>query len=684
MNLRDAAILYLRSGLCVLPARLAQKRPALAGWKDYQQRLPTEAEVSAWFANAHDAMCIVTGGVSGNLELIDFDNGGELFDRWAKLVEAESPGLMSRLVIEQSQSGGWHVLYRSAARICGSIHLAQRAVPAPDDRPLVIAGKTYKPRRNAAGAWEIVLTLIETRGEGGLFLCHPTTGYELVQGSLDDLPVLTSADRDLLLEAAWSLNEVIPPPVAVPPDPQPNVNGERPGDAYNERGDAAGLLTAHGWTLVRDGENQYWRRPGKNSGWSATLRDRVFYVFSSNAAPFDGPRSYGPFAVYTLLEHGGDYTRAAAALRSQGYGSSPAPAPPMAATSPSSSIAPPILQPLSVRALIGQYPELRPPILHGLLREGETMNLIAAPKQGKSWLVTDLALSVATGRDWLGQFKCERGDVLILDNELHGETSAHRIPKVANARGIPTDAYADHVFVQNLRGHLQDVFTLGGYFQSLAPGRFKVIILDAFYRFMPRDMDENDNGTMASLYNHIDRYADQLRCSFVLIHHTSKGNQSAKSVTDVGAGAGSQSRATDTHMILRPHEEDEAVVLDAAVRSWPPCPPRCLRWSFPVWSPAEDLDPDQLKGDSGKKKPEQKPVWTPEAFVEAFIDDEPATRAVILGKATRAGLSQWAADNLLRAADGEGLVIRQGEGKRNQPCTYTRILTGSEPDEDRP
>lgn len=682
MNLGQAAILYQRAGLAVLPARLAEKRPALAGWKDYQKRLPTEAEVSAWFANPHDALCIVTGTISGNLELIDFDNGGELFDRWAKLVEAEAPGLMGRLVIEQSQSGGWHVIYRSAAAVCGNIHLAQRTVPTPDEKPLTIAGKTYKPRRNAAGAWEITLTLIETRGEGGLFLCHPTAGYELAQGQVEDLRSLTAEQRDVLLEAAWSLNELIPPPVAVPPDPQPHLQGERPGDAFNARGDVAALLSQHGWTLARDGENQYWRRPGKSSGWSATLKDRVFYVFSSNAAPFDGPKAYGPFAVYTILEHGGDYTRAASALRAQGYGSTPSPSsPPAMAVGTAVS---PTLQPLSVRALVGRYPDLRPPVLHGLLREGETMNVISAPKRGKSWLVIDLALSVATGRDWLGQFKCERGDVLILDNELHGETSAHRIPRVANARGIPVDAYADHVWVQNLRGCLQDVFTLGTYFQSLTPGRFKVIILDAFYRFMPRDMDENDNGTMASLYNHIDRYADSLRCSFVLIHHTTKGNQSSKSVTDVGAGAGSQSRATDTHMVLRPHEDENAVVLDAAVRSWPPCAPRCLRWSFPVWSPADDLDPEQLKGDGGKKRIERKPEWTPESFVEAFIDDEPTTRAVILGKATRAGLSQWAADNLLRAADGEGLVVRQGEGKRNQPCTYTRVLSGSKGQEERP
>jgi len=332
------------------------------------------------------------------------------------------------------------------------------------------------------------------------------------------------------------------------------------------------------------------------------------------------------------------------------------------------------VQPLSVRDIVAKYPELREPVIHGLLRRGETMNVISVPKLGKSWLVIDLAQAVASGRMWLESFQTERGDVLILDNELHGETSAHRIPKVAATRGIPIDAFADRVFAVNLRGQLKDVFSLRPFFESIEPGRYRVIILDAFYRFMPRDMDENDNGTMASLYNHLDLYADRLGCCFVLIHHTTKGNQSAKSVTDVGAGAGSQSRATDTHLILRPHEETDAVVLDAAVRSWPPVPARCLRWTFPVWSLADELDPSALRGGkSTRRKDEKKPddpkasAWTVERFVEVFIAKEPTSKAEIRDAAKGdPGLSWRRVADLLEIAESQGLIRceRSGRGGR--------------------
>lgn len=294
--MKDVATVYLRAGLCVLPAILDQKRPAVGAWKPFQQCLPSEAQVAEWFAKA-DACCLLTGAVSGNLEMIDFDAGGALFDRWAQVVESESSGLLGNLVIERSRRGGRHVVYRCRSAICGNLKLAQR--PGANGRPE---------------------TLIETRGEGGLFLCAPSAGYEVLQGLLAAPPVIDEAERDILLSAAWSLHECWRQQES---SPMVTAVAGRPGDDFNDRGDVRAILLHHGWTLARGGQNEYWRRPDKSVGSSATLKDRVFYVFSSNAAPFEPQRAYAPFGVYALLEHGGDYGAAATALRAQGYGQSP-------------------------------------------------------------------------------------------------------------------------------------------------------------------------------------------------------------------------------------------------------------------------------------------------------------------------------------------------------------------------
>lgn len=105
--------------------------------------------------------------------------------------------------------------------------------------------------------------------------------------------------------------------------PREQAKGNRPGDLYNASGKLSELLVAHGWTYAgKHGKNERWVRPDKDPrmGISATFDGSHFCVFSSNAAPFEFNEgkffgSYTPFAAYSLLEHDGNFRRAAEALR---------------------------------------------------------------------------------------------------------------------------------------------------------------------------------------------------------------------------------------------------------------------------------------------------------------------------------------------------------------------------------
>ena len=315
MNLLETALAYRQSGLSVLPAYPDQKRPAVRSWRDYQRRLPSAESVRYLFRTA-DGLCVLCGAVSGNLEVLDFDLQGESFGPWCELVDSAMPGLRERLVIERSPSGGYHVIYRCAEPVPGNRKLAQRKVMG-NSAGAATGAESPTASGISSESSETTCVLIETRGEGGLFLCDPTPGYVLQQGDLCALPTLDVAERVVLIEAARALDELMPSLAPVPVDA--NENG-RPGDDYNHRGDVAQLLTRHGWKCVRSGTREYWRRPGKETGWSATRRDGVFYVFSSNATPFDPDRGYSPFHVYALLEHQGDFASAARTLRAEGFG----------------------------------------------------------------------------------------------------------------------------------------------------------------------------------------------------------------------------------------------------------------------------------------------------------------------------------------------------------------------------
>lgn len=151
------------------------------------------------------------------------------------------------------------------------------------------------------------------------------------------------------------------PPVVKPTDVYYEIftatgSSVRAGDDYNARGSFRELLERHGWSLdrIRPGGVEEWRRPGKEEGEgiSATVgyggdKGRFLWVFSTST-PFTPLTAYSLFSAYTLLEHNGDFSAAARALRAAGYGDQP-PAPGEQTTAPAA--ADPVLERLATGLL---------------------------------------------------------------------------------------------------------------------------------------------------------------------------------------------------------------------------------------------------------------------------------------------------------------------------------------------
>jgi putative DNA primase/helicase len=321
----QAALAYLRAGLSVIPVRSdGSKAPDVPEWKPYQQNPPTQDEVEDWFDRPQPPGVAVVGGkVSGNLEQLDFDSqADEIIPRWCELVDEECPGLLRRLTIVQTPRKplGIHARYR-----CSEVTI-------PGNTKLAVDPSLPKGQQ----------TLIETRGEGGYALapgcppeCHENgTTYDHQAGpKLSQVQTISAGEREVLLRCARSFTREADEPAD---KSRHSGTGTSPGDDFNARGpDWPELLEPHGWQLARQADGaRFWRRPGKEGpGWSATTGyctgkagQELFACFSENAEPFQGSGNgknctcYSKFAVYTRLNHGGDFKAATTALRQQGYG----------------------------------------------------------------------------------------------------------------------------------------------------------------------------------------------------------------------------------------------------------------------------------------------------------------------------------------------------------------------------
>jgi AAA domain len=305
----------------------------------------------------------------------------------------------------------------------------------------------------------------------------------------------------------------------------------------------------------------------------------------------------------------------------------------------------------TLRALRDSYPHLNPTVIDGLIRRAEVANIIAPTKIGKSWLTYGISLSVVTGRDWFG-FKTEAGRVLIVDNELHRATIGQRLVAVGDAMALQYRDYADLLSIWPLRGKGLDVYAIGRRLNRIPRGFYSLIVIDAKYRAIPCGTSENDNASEAHFYNELDRWAERLDSAVTVIHHSTKGDQSDKRVTDVGAGGGAQSRAADTHIAIREHETPGVFVLDAAVRSFAPIEPIAVRFEFPLWVADGGADPTRLKSKPTRQQERQDrqdaeadrsvldycTTWRtlPEVRRNTALGDSRATRAI--GRLSAAGL----------------------------------------------
>ncbi len=134
------------------------------------------------------------------------------------------------------------------------------------------------------------------------------------------------ADKTLF-ESEGNEGFLLDPKILLRSDEQVVEGKGRVGDDFELRSTISNILEPHGWIFTRkSGQLEYWARPGKAKGeisatwgWRNDVQGERFYCFSDNAGiPC---RNYlTKFALYTMLNHGGDFKASTVALSKEGYG----------------------------------------------------------------------------------------------------------------------------------------------------------------------------------------------------------------------------------------------------------------------------------------------------------------------------------------------------------------------------
>lgn len=282
---------YLDLGLNPVP--VSENKEPLR--KKFNSDIITEEEIIEYdFTN----IGISTGIISGGVEAIDFDlKNSDDPDKIMFLFKSRVPkDILKKLVVQRTISGGYHMIYK-----CEDV------------------ASSCKLAKNEEGK-----AIIETRGEGGYIKCYPSKGYELIQGSFDNIPIIKADERLRLFISAKMLNTQLIKEAKKKYTDEDNKFLSKFPD-YNDNIDIGiKLLSDFGWKIhSEDSEWINMSRPNTKSGDNHGGYNKIgkfFYCFSTSQGEFETLRPYNNHAIFAELECKGKYNVAYAKLYELGHG----------------------------------------------------------------------------------------------------------------------------------------------------------------------------------------------------------------------------------------------------------------------------------------------------------------------------------------------------------------------------
>jgi AAA domain/DnaB-like helicase N terminal domain len=240
----------------------------------------------------------------------------------------------------------------------------------------------------------------------------------------------------------------------------------------------------------------------------------------------------------------------------------------------------------------GNQPAKPPELITQVLHQGSKMIVGGTSKGRKTMALIDLAVSVATGATGWG-FSCQKGAVCYINFEIQDAFFWDRARSVCKAKGVKLDK--DMLQVWNLRGHGNGIENLTDDLMAvLRHKKFVLIIIDPIYKALGK-RDENKAGDVASMLNELERIAVKTGAAVAFGAHYSKGNQAMRESIDRIGGSGVFARDPDSILTMTTHQEPEAFTVEATLRNFAPIEAFVLRFEWPLFSRAEELDPAALK-----------------------------------------------------------------------------------------
>jgi len=231
------------------------------------------------------------------------------------------------------------------------------------------------------------------------------------------------------------------------------------------------------------------------------------------------------------------------------------------------------LDSLSLSELVSMaFPESKW-VVRGLVSEGGINCISGKPKSGKSFLCLHLAMSVASGKNFLGEFEVQQGGVLLITKEDPRRLIKERVQgfwgENADLDSLPVRICTENNLYLDTNSWLPAIQ------KEIKEKNIKLVIVDSFRRIFKGE--ENSSQVISEVHSRF-KEIQKMGATVVFVHHHGKEGFFKRDNPDKLRGSSDILAMLDSLLVVDKLDADRLKISQAVLRSDKPAVPFVVKF----------------------------------------------------------------------------------------------------------
>lgn len=302
-------------------------------------------------------------------------------------------------------------------------------------------------------------------------------------------------------------------------------------------------------------------------------------------------------------------------------------------------------------------------IVNGLIPDNGITIISGQPKSGKSFLTLDLGISLATGKNFLGEFGVQKTGILLISKEDPQRLINERIKQLTDEEDLAIEFCTENQLFLDTNEYIDEIL------KRTKEKGIKVIIIDSFRRIFKGD--ENSSQVVSEVHNRFKTLINE-GLTIIFVHHHGKEGFFKKSGPQKLRGSSDILAMVDCLLSVEKKDGGIIKIKQEALRIDKEVPPFIVK--FPTFE-GEDRTFQFVEHIEEEK---EKIELAKESILE-FLEKGEANQTTIIESFKDSGIGKTTIKNAIKSLVEDGKIVVRQEGTKKFYCLILTPVTSEDP-----